>query len=196
MNEEFKYIPYDMQDENLRGLVKNGNIYNMKRGLSGIILPNDRDLDMEEALRDMEYMKDMYPNETKKYARMVEEECDKLEYEGSPMLAEYPDKEQIKKIAKNVFEKIELEGELDIAAGYMPGLGGRPPRPEQRYDGRKSSHREPPYDGGRPPRPEPREIPRNRGCSNCALRNIIELLVCNEFYCRRDRYRRRRRRFY
>lgn len=172
MNEEFKYIPYDIKDENLRGLVKNGNVYNMKRSLSGIILPDDLDVEMEEALKDMEYMKEMYPNEVRKYSRMVEEECDKLEYEGSPMLAEYPDKEQIKKISGKIFERIELEGELDIAAGYMPGPSGNRKRPE---------------------RPD---VPHGGGCSNCALRNMIELLVCNEFYCRRDRYRRRRRRFY
>ena len=152
MSDEFKYIPYDIRDENLRGLIKNENVYNMKRGLSGIILPDDRDRELEEALKDMEYMKEMYPGEIKKFLHMVEEECDRLEYEGSPMLAEYPDREQIRRIARRIFDDIDMEGEMDIG------------------------HR--------------------KGCANPTLRNIIELLVCNEFYCRRDRYRRRRRRFY
>ena len=30
MSEEFKYIPYSPDDENLRGLIRDGNVYNIK----------------------------------------------------------------------------------------------------------------------------------------------------------------------
>ena len=43
---------------------------------------------------------------------------------------------------------------------------------------------------------EPPYVPKGKGCGNCMMRNLIETLICNEFYCRRERYRRCRRRFY
>ena len=45
-------------------------------------------------------------------------------------------------------------------------------------------------------RSEPPYVPKGKGCGNCMMRNLIETLICNEFYCRRERYRRCRRRFY
>ena len=37
---------------------------------------------------------------------MVEDACDRLEYEGSPMFAVYPDKVAMFSIAKKIYEKI------------------------------------------------------------------------------------------
>ena len=45
MSEEFRYIPYSPYDMNLKGLIKDGGVYNLKyaeasgKGLSGILLP-------------------------------------------------------------------------------------------------------------------------------------------------------------
>ena len=33
MQNEFKYIPYDRKDTNIRGLIKNGNVYNLTRSM-------------------------------------------------------------------------------------------------------------------------------------------------------------------
>ena len=33
MQNEFKYIPYDRKDTNIRGLIKNGNVYNLTRSI-------------------------------------------------------------------------------------------------------------------------------------------------------------------
>ncbi len=41
MQNEFKYIPYDRKDTNIRGLIKNGNVYNLTRSMSGLLLPDD-----------------------------------------------------------------------------------------------------------------------------------------------------------
>ncbi|MGN0396386.1 MAG: hypothetical protein ACI4EF_13565 [Coprococcus sp.] len=166
MNSEYRYIPYSPDDENLRGLIQSGNVYNIKRGMSGILLPDEPYSDIDEAWRDLKTIKEMYPARLKMISAMVEEECDKLEYDGSPMLAEYPDKEQMRKIARDIYEKLDIKEDVefpdDVAASYNP----------------------PPY------------VPKGPGCVNCMMRNIVELLVCNEFFCRRDRHRRRRRRFY
>ena len=43
MSEEFRYIPYSPYDMNLKGLIKDGGVYNLKyaeasgKGLSGIL---------------------------------------------------------------------------------------------------------------------------------------------------------------
>ena len=108
----------------------------------------------------------------RKVSMAVEEECDKLEYEGSPMLVQYPDREEMRRVARRVYDDLSESGQIseDCYAG-MASAG-------------EASYEEPPY------------VPEGPGCANCVMRNIIELLVCNEFCMRRDRHRRRRRRFY
>lgn len=191
MSNEFKYIPYNSKDEELRGLVKNGDIFNVRQSMSGILLPEDSEADINETERDLQYMKEMYPAKVKAISAMVEEECDKLEYAGSPMLVEYPDKEYIRKIAREIYDQLDVSDDMefpsdqqqkedleaDVAAAYTPDYPSRQ-RP------------------GRPMPVPPPYVPENHGCVNCVLRNLIETMICNEFYCRRDRYRRRRRRFY
>ena len=93
-------------------------------------------------------------------------------YEGSSMLVEYPDREEMRKIARKVYGDLNERG--DIPDEYK--VSG----PEAAALGQE----EPPY------------VPDGPGDVNCVMRNIIEMLVCNEFCVRRDRHRRRRRRFY
>ena len=45
-----------------------------------------------ETERDLQYLQQMYPADAKKMQKKVEEELDKLEYEGSMMYDEYPDR--------------------------------------------------------------------------------------------------------
>ncbi len=59
----------------------------------------------KEYERDMERIKELYPKRMKKLLAYVEEECDKLEYEGSMMYDEYPDKVTLYRIAANVYDK-------------------------------------------------------------------------------------------
>lgn len=173
MSEEFRYIPYDPYDDNIRGLIRNGHIYNLKdvqspdagkyrMGLSGILLRQDED-ETDAMLRDVEFMKEMYPDKLRAVSRVVEDECDRLEYEGSPMLMEYPDREELRRVARRVYSELEKqkmsEGDIGDETAAHDML---------RHDGRQ----------------------------DCVLRNIIEVLICNEFCVRRDRHRRRRRRFY
>ena len=74
MSEEFRYIPYSPYDMNLKGLIKDGGVYNLKyaeasgKGLSGILLPGSM-YDSDELLRDIEYMKQMYPDNIKRISR-------------------------------------------------------------------------------------------------------------------------------
>jgi hypothetical protein len=45
-----------------------------------------------ETERDMQYLMQMYPKDAKQLQKKVEQACDKLEYEGSMMYDEYPDR--------------------------------------------------------------------------------------------------------
>lgn len=49
-------------------------------------------MDTERFLRDFEYFKSLYPEQVRWAQRCVEEVCDAMEYEGSPIYDEYPDR--------------------------------------------------------------------------------------------------------
>lgn len=55
--------------------------------------------------RDMERMKELYPKRMKQLLAYVEEECDKMEYEGSMMYDEYPDKVLLYRTAAGIYDK-------------------------------------------------------------------------------------------
>ena len=92
---------------------------------TGIMLP-DCDDGTDEMMRDIEYMKEMYPEELRKVSMAVEEECDKLEYEGSPMLVQYPDREEMRRVARRVYDDLSESGQIseDCYAG-MASAGVR-----------------------------------------------------------------------
>ena len=58
-----------------------------------------------EYARDLEKLKGMYPKEVRSIQEMVEDECDKMEYEGSLMFDEYPDKVMISQIVKRIYDR-------------------------------------------------------------------------------------------
>ena len=55
-----------------------------------------------EYARDLEKLKGMYPKEVRSIQELVEDECDKMEYEGSLMFDEYPDKVMLDRIIKRI----------------------------------------------------------------------------------------------
>lgn len=62
--------------------------------------------------KDMERMKELYPKEVTRILEAVEEECDKMEYEGSLMFDEYPDRFMTERIVEHIYEEIS-SGEND-----------------------------------------------------------------------------------
>ena len=99
MSEEFKYIPYSPDDENLRGLIRDGNVYNIKTPVipgmgetggysmssTGIMLP-DCDDGTDEMMRDIEYMKEMYPEELRCLFNILTEKRCAVLREGCTMI--------------------------------------------------------------------------------------------------------------
>ena len=57
--------------------------------------------------RDFEYMKSMYPDTAKRALPFVEDECDRMEYEGSMLYDEYPDKLQLGLMCGRACKNIE-----------------------------------------------------------------------------------------
>ena len=97
-------------------------------------------IDEEELDQDREYLMKMYPAKARLIMVLIEDACDKLEYEGSPMFAEFPDKDTIRGIADKIYDKVKYKDDEN-------------------------------------------------------LKHLIEVMLCNEFYLRRCRYKRRRRFF-
>ena len=54
---------------------------------------------------DFEYMKSMYPDAAKQLLPYIEDECDRVAYEGSVMFDEYPDKTGVEQIAARIYDK-------------------------------------------------------------------------------------------
>ncbi len=106
-----------------------------------LIMPEMQFVDEAELEEDREYLMDMYPARAKLIMVMVEDSCDRLEYEGSPMFSPYPDKETILGIARDIYTKVSYND------------------------------------------------------TDNNLKHLIEVMVLNEFYVRRNRYKRRRKFF-
>ena len=65
------------------------------------------ELSEEDVARDYEKMKRMYPREARFVAAMVEDLCDQLEYEGSPMFDEQPDSVTMYRMAEQVYTRMK-----------------------------------------------------------------------------------------
>lgn len=123
-----------------------------------------------ETERDLQYLQQMYPADAKRMQKKVEEECDKLEYEGSMMYDEYPDRVSMLLICDRIAEALAKEdAEKQAAQDYemnddveMNATQMRRPGPGR-----------PPFDRGR--------------------RNLLEVLLYNEMHKRRCKRRQCRR---
>lgn len=70
--------------------------------------------------RDYDYMKSIYPDTAKRLLPFVEEECDRLEYKGSMMYDEYPDRLQLRLMCRRIYDRAK-EGE-DEAGEWLHDL--------------------------------------------------------------------------
>lgn len=57
--------------------------------------------------RDFEYMKSLYPETSKKVLPYVEEECERMEYEGSVIYDEYPDQLQLRLMCNRIYDRVK-----------------------------------------------------------------------------------------
>lgn len=130
--------------------------------------------------KDMERMKELYPREVRQLQEMVERRCDEMEYEGSRMYDENPDRYMLEREAQRLLEEFLRQN---------PQYGNLTPPPS-----RPMPRPEPPM--GPPPRPMPRreeelEVQQYGGRRDDTwLRSLIGILFHDEIYRRRCRHRR------
>lgn len=67
----------------------------------------------DAATRDLEYLQQMYPAEAKKYQKVVAGILDKLDYEGSMIYDEYPDRWQMYKLSQDILDRIRRQEEKE-----------------------------------------------------------------------------------
>ena len=65
----------------------------------------------DSVLRDLEYLQEMYPRQAKNLQKRIVSILDKLDYEGSMMYDEYPDKWQLYRLSDTVVDVLRREEE-------------------------------------------------------------------------------------
>ena len=65
----------------------------------------------DTVMRDLEYLQQMYPDEAKRYQLRISQILDKMDYEGSMIYDEYPDKNQLYNLADNILTILKREAE-------------------------------------------------------------------------------------
>lgn len=65
----------------------------------------------DTATRDLEYLQQMYPAEAKRYQRMIAGILDRMDYEGSMIYDEYPDRLSIYRLSQDILARIRREDE-------------------------------------------------------------------------------------
>lgn len=63
----------------------------------------------DSIVRDLEYLQQMYPVEAKKYQKLIASILDKLDYEGSMIYDEFPDRWQLYKLSTDILDRIKRE---------------------------------------------------------------------------------------
>ena len=56
--------------------------------------------------RDLDYLQQMYPAQAKKYQKIIVETLDRIDYEGSMIYDEYPDRWQIYRLTQMIMDKL------------------------------------------------------------------------------------------
>ena len=74
--------------------------------------------------KDCKRLQEMYPRDARKIQSMVDEECDRMEYEGSMMFDRYPDRLMMEMICRRIYrglrtEDVEEDGRLHVDEKYF-----------------------------------------------------------------------------
>lgn len=75
-------------------------------------------------LKDLEYLQQMYPADARKYQKKIAEILDKLDYEGSMIYDEFPDRWQLYKLSSDILDRIRREEEKKKAKSRLRQKNG------------------------------------------------------------------------
>jgi len=79
----------------------------------------------EDVLRDLEYFRQMYPAEVRRHQIRIAEILDKMDYEGSVIYDEYPDRYTLERLAENITDIIRREENQQDSAQQRPEDEGK-----------------------------------------------------------------------
>ena len=116
------------------------------------------------AERDLRMLQSMYPEAAKLLLPYIEEECDKMEYEGSTMYDEYPDPTTIQRLEQRIYEQTKDQ---------LPEMMVQTDQPQEQEDILSMQ-----YQGNR----------RGRGGRSWP-NDLIRILLLQEMHHRRCRHR-------
>lgn len=74
-----------------------------------------------ELEKEFSLMKSYYPETARKIQEKVEEECDLLDYEGSRMYDEYPDRYMLYHLGKKIVDEVKQESEQETMSDSLLG---------------------------------------------------------------------------
>ena len=74
-----------------------------------------------ELEKEFSLMKSYYPETARKIQEKVEGECDLLDYEGSRMYDEYPDRYMLYHLGKKIVDEVKQESELETMSDSLLG---------------------------------------------------------------------------
>ncbi len=63
----------------------------------------------ESLIGDMEYLQQMYPGEVRRYQQRIAQILDRVDYEGSMIYDEYPDRCSLERLAGNILQILKRE---------------------------------------------------------------------------------------
>lgn len=142
--------------------------------------------DMENQ-SDVRYMKELYPELAKEVQIYVDEECDRMEYEGSMMYDEYPDRVLIYQIVQRIMNRLMEKGSLPMPENdWMNGSA------MENCDGTEACGEEVQSMAAR----RDSNVCSGRGCRNQQMEDFIQVIFLNEMFKRRAERRNRRRRYW
>ena len=123
----------------------------------------------KQVFEDARRLQAFYPRIAQEIQRYVEEECDKLEYEGSMMFDEYPDRIMLMRLAEKITDKMK---DFSVEDALLN------PEPVEEMAGQSPDRRRP-------------------GREHNWLGDFVQVMLLDEMHRRRCRHRRcRNRRFW
>lgn len=113
----------DFSYKNIRAqeLAGAGNPYELYRREENQNPALNRPAGQQRMLRDFQYFKSMYPLQVREWQQRVEEVCDEMEYEGSPIYDEYPDRIMMEGLVARI------RGKMEGGTEAMPEIGMEEP---------------------------------------------------------------------
>lgn len=74
----------------------------------------------DKVQRDLEYLQQMYPAEAKRYQKIIASMLDKIDYDGSMIYDEYPDRMRMYSLTQDIVNQIKREENAEESENDNP----------------------------------------------------------------------------